>query len=71
MDFPEECGEFVRAWSAIESHGLDGWLRLARAEAGDWDLEPSEVMLESLEVFNGELWRLEHEADVKRYTARK
>jgi hypothetical protein len=54
----ECCGEFLAAWSAIERYGIDGWMLLAG------ERRPSARLGEALDLFAGELNRLELEDDV-------
>jgi len=62
-DWFEDVAEFFRLWSWIEQFGIEGAFRLLAVDGVDF--EPSEEFIESLDLFNGELARLDLEDRVQ------
>jgi len=58
-EFLVETHEVLSARAGIARYGVDGWLRLARAE-------PSVCLLDALDLIESEISRLERESEMSR-----
>lgn len=65
VELADSCGEFLEAWSIIQTHRVAGWLLLT----GRRRARLSEAFVEAVQVLDGEVNRLEHAADVERNRA--